>query len=121
MVEVRRKKVDEEWKQQAEREKIKMAHDIEEPETAGNSQPNITHIISMLAAQVLVQLGDVENPMTRQRGIDIEAAKFHMDLLRILYEKTRGNLAEEEDKYFTQILIDLRNRFLARLNGMNRQ
>ncbi len=67
----------------------------------------MTLIIS-LAFPVQMSLGLIPDPMTQQVRKDLEQAKFHIDLLGILREKTQGNLTEEEDQAFEQVLFDLR-------------
>jgi hypothetical protein len=41
-------------------------------------------------------------------------AKQTIDLLGLLEEKTRGNLTGEEERLMTQILFDLRMRFVEK-------
>ncbi len=44
---------------------------------------------------------------------DLALARQEIDLLGILEEKTRGNLTGEEERLLSQILFDLRTRYLA--------
>ena len=44
--------------------------------------------------------------------VDLPAAQFAIDLLGVLAEKTKGNLAEEESKELIAILTELRSRFV---------
>jgi hypothetical protein len=44
---------------------------------------------------------------------DLAFARQEIDLLGILEEKTRGNLTGEEERLLSQILFDLRTRYLA--------
>jgi hypothetical protein len=46
-------------------------------------------------------------------GIELALARQEIDLLGILEEKTRGNLTGEEERLLSQILFDLRTRYLA--------
>lgn len=47
------------------------------------------------------------------RSVDLALARQEIDLLGILEEKTRGNLSGEEERLLSQILFDLRTRYLA--------
>ena len=67
-----------------------------------------------LAAQVGVALGETENPVTRQRETDLRAARFLIDTLAMLEEKTRGNRTSEEDEYLAGVLANLRMAFVRR-------
>ena len=54
------------------------------------------------------QLGKVMNPMTGKVERDLDGAKETIDLLGVLEQRTRGNLAPEEAKLLAQLLLDLR-------------
>ncbi len=67
----------------------------------------VLHVFS-LAAQVGVALGETENPLTHQRETDLRAARFLIDTLAMLEQKTRGNRTPEEDEYLAGVLANLR-------------
>lgn len=46
-------------------------------------------------------------------SIDLALARQEIDLLGILEDKTRGNLSGEEERLLSQILFDLRTRYVA--------
>jgi len=75
-------------------------------------EPSLKTFLSGLAGQVLINLGLFENPATGKREKDLEQAKYSIDLMEILKEKTRGNLTEEEEKLINTILYDLRMRYV---------
>ncbi len=66
---------------------------------------------SGLAAQTLMHLGMLENPMTNTTGIDLPNAKYSVDLLVLLKEKTKGNLTAEESTYLNAAIDDLKIRY----------
>ncbi len=45
--------------------------------------------------------------------VDLVLARQEIDLLGILEEKTRGNLSGDEERLLSQILFDLRTRYLS--------
>ena len=53
------------------------------------------------------------HPVTKKREKNLEEAKYTIDLLEMIEEKTKGNLTPEEKRYLDQILYDLRMRFVA--------
>ena len=70
--------------------------------------------ISGLAAQTLMQLGEIENPLEKKKVVNIRAARYSIDLLGILQEKTQGRLTDEEASYLDGVLHDLRLRFVTK-------
>jgi len=67
-----------------------------------------------LASQVGMTLGETENPVTGKRERDLPAARFLIDTLAMLEEKTRGNRTPEEDEYLAGVLANLRMAFVAK-------
>jgi hypothetical protein len=110
-----KKKVDDDWKQKAEADKQKLA---EESKTAGPQgklpdeaaelpKPDFTMYISSLSAQVLISLGQIDNPISQKVEIDLPMARYLIDLLLLLKEKTKGNLTKDEDDNFNNIIHGL--------------
>lgn len=50
----------------------------------------------------------MSHPVTREMSVDLPNAKYTIDLLGILEEKTAGNLTEEESTYLQAALRELR-------------
>ncbi|MDW8263283.1 MAG: DUF1844 domain-containing protein, partial [Phycisphaerales bacterium] len=65
-----------------------------------------------LMTQALLYLGDLT---VRGGGqmLDLDMAKYQIDLLGILEEKCRGNLTPEEQKLLDGVLFDLRSRLVS--------
>ena len=108
------KKVDEEWKRKAEEEKeragkaAEQGHDYSGPPP----DPSLAFLVSGIVSQALIGLGQVANPLTQKQELNLEEAKFAIDTLQMLQEKTKGNLTDEEKKYLDAVLNDLRMRFI---------
>jgi hypothetical protein len=47
------------------------------------------------------------------KAADLPLARQEIDLLGILEDKTRGNLTGEEERLLSQVLFDLRTRYVA--------
>ena len=73
---------------------------------------NFTNFLLSLSTSVLIQLGEVKDPMTTQIEKDLPNAKQTIDLLGMLREKTKGNLTPDEEKLFENLLYDLRMRYV---------
>jgi len=109
-----KKKVDESWKEAIKKEKG-------ESEKEGGQEflppvPDFTFFITTLALQASISLGAVPNPATHQKEEDLTQAKFLIDTLGMLQEKTQGNLSEEEKGFLENILYELRMQYLAKTN-----
>jgi hypothetical protein len=73
---------------------------------------NFASFLISLGTQAFMHLGDLPNPMTQEREKDLPAAKQMIDLLGMLETKTKGNLADDEERLLRQLLFDLRLRFV---------
>ena len=67
-----------------------------------------------IAQSAFIYLGLVEHPATGRRQVDLRAARETIDILDMLREKTRNNLVPGEEKFFTELLSDLKMQFVAR-------
>ncbi|MBA7645871.1 hypothetical protein ES703_53630 [subsurface metagenome] len=108
--------VDEDWKQQAQREKEILAAQEEakkketgedKAEQAPLPKGNFAALISMLTTQALFAMG-VLKVEGQEREPDLEMAKYNIDMLETLEEKTKGNLTEEEKKVLENTLSQVR-------------
>lgn len=76
-------------------------------------EANFLQFISGFAVQTLVHLGKMSNPMTGETAVDLPNAKYSIDILGILMEKTKGNLAPDEEKYLSDLLRDIRMEYVS--------
>ncbi|MBC8133044.1 MAG: DUF1844 domain-containing protein [Deltaproteobacteria bacterium] len=72
-----------------------------------------TFILS-LGSSALLHLGELDHPDGREAKPDLRLAKHTIDIIGMLQEKTRGNLASPEDRLIESLLYDLRLRFVER-------
>ena len=127
-----KKRVDESWKEQAEREKQTGAGPVTpppapgrvaEPAAASGGREEIPEarfdlFVSGLAMETLIALGDMPHPATRKRAVNLTQAKYLVDVLGIIEEKTRGNLSVDEEKLLNDALYQLRMRYLSKSGGV---
>ncbi len=72
-------------------------------------QPTFSGFLaSFFLPQVLTFLGEIPNPETQQRERNLPMAKYLIDTLGIIQEKTKGNLTSEEQRHLDGLLADLR-------------
>jgi hypothetical protein len=106
-----RKKVDEDWKQQVEKEK-KEAQEKNEP----YHTPTFTIFLSSLSMQAMIALGRIENPLTGKLEKNLQQARFLIDTLEIIKNKTKGNLTSEEETLLNDALFNLRMMYVEEKN-----
>ena len=70
------------------------------------------NLIRMLGSNAAMVLGAYADPRTGQPMLDPEAARELIDMLDALHEKTKGNLAPEEDTLLLDLLGKLKMTYL---------
>jgi len=125
--------IDEDWKQQAQREKEallakeqeeKAKQAAEEPQAeAGGPLPqgNFPALVSMLTTQALFALGLIRVRGEEEHEPDLEMARYNIDMLETLAEKTKGNLSPQEEQMLKSTLSDLRMGFVSVANQLGAQ
>jgi hypothetical protein len=118
--------VDEDWKHEAQQDKDKLAaQEAEEKaqeETQGPKREgplpegNLAALISMLTTQTLFALGFLQIKGEEEREPDLDLARYNIELLQALEEKTRGNLTPEEQKLLKNTLAELRMGYVSVAN-----
>jgi hypothetical protein len=74
--------------------------------------PAFESLIRMLGSNAAMVLGAYADPRTGQPMIDPDAARELIDMLDALHEKTKGNLAPEEDSILLDLLGKLKLTYL---------
>uniref|UniRef100_A0A7V5K2N6 DUF1844 domain-containing protein n=1 Tax=Thermodesulfobacterium geofontis TaxID=1295609 RepID=A0A7V5K2N6_9BACT len=70
-----------------------------------------TFILSLNTA-ALVHLGEIPDPLTNKKQVNLTLAKQTIDTLEMLKEKTKGNLSLDEEKLLQSIIYELKLKFL---------
>ncbi len=109
--------VDEDWKAEAQREKEilaaqEKAEKEKKQEKKGARGPlpegNFAALVSMLTTQALFALGLLQVKGQEKKEPDLEMAKYNIDILETIQEKTKGNLTKEEETVLANTLNELR-------------
>ncbi len=74
--------------------------------------PSFAEFFSGLAGEVLIHLGYIENPFKGGKVVNLDLARYTLEIMAMLEEKTRGNLSDEEKGYIEAVLADLRLRYV---------
>ncbi len=118
--------VDEDWKREAQREKETVAkQEAQEKKEETKKGPkrrgdiprgDLAGLISMLATQSLFALGVLQVKGEEPREPDLELARYNIDMLQALQEKTKGNLTPEEQEMLNNTVSDLRMAYVSLAN-----
>lgn len=65
-------------------------------------------LVAMFQTAAMQQMGKLINPVTGKVERDLEQARFSIDILGMLQEKTKGNLTDEERRFLDHVLFELR-------------
>lgn len=114
-----RKEVVEEQEREAKREEVKAeakaAANAEAAKPAVETPKKLAafeNLVRMIGSNAAMVLGAYADPNTGQPMIDPDAARELIDMLDALQQKTKGNLAPEEDEMLLDLLGKLKLTYL---------
>ncbi len=88
--------------------------ELDEEELPDAENPaGFANFIMSIASNAASTLGMMEHPVTHKREVDLELAKHWIDILGMLQQKTKGNLAPQEEKILESLLADLRMQYVS--------
>ncbi len=68
--------------------------------------------VASLGFQAMIFLGEMPNPVTNKEEKNLKQAKFLIDTLALIREKTIGNLTKEEGELLNGSIYELQRRFV---------
>lgn len=110
--------IDEDWKQQAQKEKEKLVEEEKAKKTGEQKAKrplppaDFTGLVSMLATQAFFAMGVLRAEDDEEREPDLNAAKYNIDMLEIIQKKTENNLTEQESDLLQNTLHQVRMTFV---------
>jgi len=75
-------------------------------------QLDFFNYIASLGFQSMIFLGEVPNPITNQVDKNLKQAKFLIDTMVVIREKTTGNLTKEEAELLNGSIYELQLRYV---------
>ena len=104
------KNIDETWKETVEKEKenLQGKGELVPPE------PDFGFFVTTIALQASISLGVVANPATGKTEENLQQAKFIIDTLAVLRDKTKGNLTKDENDLLENVLYELRMSYITK-------
>jgi hypothetical protein len=91
------------------------------PEDAATATPgrerrapsaDLQQVFLMFASAALINLGEAPDPVSGERGVDLDQAREAIDVLLLLRDKTNGNRTDQESRFLEEILYDVQMRFV---------
>lgn len=74
-----------------------------------------------MASSAVLALGLDKNPQTGEYEKDLDVARFNIDMLNLLKEKTKNNLDKEEQQFLDSVVSDLQMKFVYVQNGTEKK
>lgn len=68
--------------------------------------PSFESLVSSVYSAILLNLGEIKVKGAGGVSENLEIAKFNIGLLKMLEEKTKGNLTDEEDSYLHGVILN---------------
>ena len=117
--------IDEDWKSQVQREKDELAvaapaqelvpSAADEAPAEGEAEASLlVHLMTDIATQALFALGLIAPEGSKQVPVDLGQAKYLVDTLFMLREKTEGNRTDQETGELNAAIAELQRLFVAR-------
>jgi hypothetical protein len=110
------KHVDESWKESAEKEKHtgEPGKNGKGPKGPPVPEVNFATLISGMAMEALIFMGEFPNPATGKKEHNLDQARYAIDMLAVIKEKTKGNLSADEANALDNMLYELRTKFVQK-------
>lgn len=112
------KHVDESWKDEVAKckddagnceEGCSCGHDHGEQ---GMPEVSFLNYVMSMGYQAMIFMGEIPHPMTGKEEKNIQQAKFLIDTMAMLKDKTKGNLNPQEDQFLAGTLYELQMKFV---------
>ena len=113
--------IDEDWKAQVRAEKESQQQpsetttketNPEEPADFPMPPASLEMLVSTLVTEVMLALGQIPHPLTGKANFLPHQAKYLIDTIEMLRDKTKGNTTPEETQMFDNLLHQLRMAFI---------
>ena len=71
-----------------------------------------SYVVNTFKTSASISLGKTENPVTKKIDINLEQAKYYLDILSMLIKKTKNNVSEYEEQMLINNLSELKMNFI---------
>jgi hypothetical protein len=73
-------------------------------------------LVLMFQTAAMQQMGKLQNPITQKIERDLDQARFSIDMLEMIQNKTKNNLSENEKKFLEHTLFELRMNYVDEMS-----
>ncbi|GAB5403241.1 MAG: DUF1844 domain-containing protein [Aureliella sp.] len=117
--------VDEDWKSKVEREKAEALAKEEADKSAESTSSDsdsevpppppasLSMLVTTLLTQAMAAMGQIPGEEGAAPEVNFPYAKHFIDLVGVIEEKTKGNLTEEESKFISESLHQMRMLYVS--------
>ncbi|MCM2353950.1 MAG: DUF1844 domain-containing protein [Pseudobdellovibrio sp.] len=70
-------------------------------------------LIMSIGSSAAMAMGLQADPQTGKIEVDKNLARFNIDLLSLLKDKTKNNLTADENNFLDAVISDLKSKFIA--------
>lgn len=75
-------------------------------------EASFSMLIMSIASSAVMAMGMAPDPQNNETSKDKNMARFNIDLLVVLQEKTKNNLSDEESRFLESLIADLQMKFV---------
>lgn len=75
-------------------------------------EASFSTLVLSIASSAAMAMGLAPHPVSGKTEKDLNLARFNIDLLTMLSEKTKNNRTADEDRFIATILQDLKMKFI---------
>jgi hypothetical protein len=76
-------------------------------------EASFSMLLMSIASSAAMFMGLSPNPQTGKTSTDKNMARFNIDLLLVLQEKTKSNLSDDERNFLEAVISDLQMKFVS--------
>jgi len=88
-----------------------MEFDEKKQDWESEAVPDFQIFITSLGMQAMVFMGELSNPITNETKAELPRAKYLIETIAMIKEKTKNNLTYEEQKSVDDMLYTLRLKY----------
>lgn len=115
--------IDEDWKSQVQAEKDAAAKSPaageagESPADMQMPEASLEMLVTTLVTEAMMSLGQIPHPHTGEPMYHPQQAKYLIDMIGVLQEKTKGNVTPDESALMENLLHQLRMVYVQLTTG----
>jgi len=86
--------------------------EMKNPQKMSDLPVSFITVLMSFASSAVLALGLEKNPHTDKYEKDLPVARFNIDMLKLMKDKTKNNLTAEEQQFLDMAINDLQMKFV---------